>query len=132
MSVSCSFPMRQSRPPKPLQDLDARLRRARGNGRETAPENAGQAGAPMSGMGLAFHIVAELVVALIVGVGAGIMLDKWLETAPWFLVVFLFLGAGAGIFNVYRLVSGIGLAVGYRKPSNGTPSMKNENKDDAG
>ena len=122
--------MRQSRPPKPLQDLDARLRRARGNGRETAPENAGQAGAPMSGMGLAFHIVAELVVALIVGVGAGIMLDKWLETAPWFLVAFLFLGAIAGYFNVYRLVSGVGLAVGFRKSSNGPPRLKNEDKND--
>lgn len=121
--------MRQGRPPKPLQELDARLRRARGDERETAPEKAGQAGTPMSGMGLAVHIVAELVVALIVGVGAGIMLDKWLETAPWFLVVFLFLGAGAGIFNVYRLVSGIGLAVGYQKPSNGTPSIKNENNE---
>ena len=32
------------------------------------------------------------------------------------MVLFFFLGAGAGILNVYRTVSGYGLAVGYRKP----------------
>lgn len=84
----------------------------------------------MSGMGLAVHIVVELVVALVVGVGIGLLLDNWLEIAPLFLVVFLFLGAVAGFLNVYRLVSGVGLAVGYQKPSNGAPSVKNENKDD--
>jgi ATP synthase protein I len=71
-----------------------------------------------------------LVAALIIGTGVGILLDKWLETAPWFLVAFLFLGAIAGYFNVYRLVSGVGLAVGFRKSSNGPPSIKNEDKND--
>ncbi len=84
----------------------------------------------MSGMGLAVHIIAELVAALIIGVGIGILLDEWLETAPWLLVVFLFLGAVAGFFNVYRLVSGAELAIGFQKPSNGTPSIKKEDKDD--
>jgi ATP synthase protein I len=62
----------------------------------------------MSGFGMAMRIGTELVAALIVGVGIGFFLDKWLGTAPWFLVVFFFLGAGAGILNVYRMTAGLG------------------------
>ena len=76
----------------------------------------------MSGYAMAFRIGTELVAALIVGVGIGLLMDKWLETAPLFLVVFFFLGAGAGILNVYRAASGIGLAPGYRPPGKGAAS----------
>jgi hypothetical protein len=31
------------------------------------------------------------------------------------MIVFFFLGAGAGMLNVYRTVTGIGHAVGYEK-----------------
>jgi ATP synthase protein I len=31
------------------------------------------------------------------------------------MILFFFLGAGAGMLNVYRTVSGIGHAVGYEK-----------------
>lgn len=68
----------------------------------------------MSGVGMAFRIGTELVAGLAIGVGIGWGLDYWLETGPWFLVVFFFLGSGAGILNVYRAASGIGLAPGYR------------------
>ena len=70
----------------------------------------------MSGFGMAMRVGVELVAALVVGVGIGLLLDRWLGTAPLFLVVFFFLGAGAGILNVYRAASGIGLAAGYARP----------------
>ena len=63
----------------------------------------------MSGMGIAFRIGLELVSALAVGVGIGYLLDLWLETKPWFLVVFFFIGAAAGVVNVYRAAGSIGL-----------------------
>ena len=66
-------------------------------------------------MGLAFRIGIELVAALAVGVGIGWLLDVWLDTKPWLMVVFFFLGAGAGILNVYRTVSSYGLAGGHRQ-----------------
>ena len=57
----------------------------------------------------------ELVAALAVGVGVGLLLDRWLETGPWMLIVFFFLGSAAGFLNVYRAVSGYGYAAGYSR-----------------
>jgi len=96
-----------------LEDLAARIKTARTHKRSgnEAPGPLGQA--DMSGIGAALRIGTELVSALIVGVGIGWLLDYWLETSPWFLVVFFFLGAAAGILNVYRAASGAGYATGY-------------------
>lgn len=95
--------------PPPLKDLDKRLREARAR----KPRGADKAAS--TGMGLAFRIATELVAGLVVGVGIGWLLDDWLGTKPWLLIVFFLLGSGAGILNVYRTVSGYGLTVGYRK-----------------
>ena len=86
----------------------------------------------MAGFGAAMRYGTELVAGLIVGVGIGYYLDKWLDTGPWFLVVFFFLGAGAGILNVYRTASGIGLAPGYKEPGirPGELTNTNDNMDD--
>jgi ATP synthase protein I len=45
----------------------------------------------------------EVVSALIVGVGIGWLLDRWLGTFPWIFLVFFLLGGAAGVLNVYRL-----------------------------
>ena len=67
------------------------------------------------GMALALRLGVEIVSAIIVGVGIGWYLDRWLGTAPFLLVLFFFLGSAAGVLNVFRTVSGIGLAPGYRR-----------------
>lgn len=56
------------------------------------------------GVGLAMRLGTELVVSTLIGVGLGYGLDQWLGSAPWFMVVFLFFGAAAGIRSMYRLV----------------------------
>lgn len=99
-----------------LDDLDSRLRQARESGQRQAIENRGALRMPTTGFGMAFRIGVEMVAALIVGLGIGLLLDRWLDTAPWFLVLFFFLGAAAGILNVYRAASGIGMAAGYGSP----------------
>jgi ATP synthase protein I len=102
------------RKPPSLEDLDARLRAAQDRGDPRAAGRKAGDEEPMSGFGFAFRVGIELVAALAVGVGIGWLLDVWLGTKPWFLVVFFFLGAAAGILNVWRAVSGIGLGPGYR------------------
>src|SRR3546814_7162662 len=63
----------------------------------------------------ALRIGVEIVAALIVGVGIGLLLDWWLGTKPWFLLLFFVLGAAAGFMNVFRVVGGLGGQVGYRR-----------------
>jgi ATP synthase protein I len=82
---------------------------------------------------MAFRIGTELVAALGLGVGIGVMLDRWMGTAPWFLVVFFFLGAAAGALNVYRAASGIGMAPGYRPAEGergGKPPVGGDSRDE--
>lgn len=81
-----------------LEDLDARVKAARkAIDKEPSGEMKG-AGA----YGMAMRLVGDLVSGLLVGFLIGFWLDKWLGTKPWFLIVFIFLGLGAGIFNVMR------------------------------
>jgi ATP synthase protein I len=102
-------------PPGPSkEDFNARLRAAQAKQAEREGETApGSAG---GGLGFALRIGTELVAGIAVGVAIGLGLDYWLDSRPWFMIVFFFLGAGAGMLNVYRTVTGIGHAVGYRKP----------------
>ena len=108
--------MSESDKPGALQDLDARLRRLKAQ--EHPPERAGSS-ASRSGYGFAMRLGVEIVAALIVGAGIGILLDQWLGTGPWLLIAFFVLGAAAGMMNVYRVVRGIGGAVGYRSDGPG-------------
>jgi ATP synthase protein I len=51
-----------------------------------------------------FKISTELVAALIVGVGIGLIVDNYLGTKPFGLIIFFILGAFAGFLNVYRVM----------------------------
>jgi ATP synthase protein I len=96
---------RGSTPPaSEKDDFATRLAAARerqGGGRETtsdvAARNAGQ-------LGIGFRIAADLLAGVMVGVGIGLALDRWLGTSPWSLIVFLVLGFGAGMTNMLRTV----------------------------
>lgn len=43
--------------------------------------------------------------AIVIGGGAGWLLDRWLGTAPWLFLVFLGFGIAAGLRNVVRTAS---------------------------
>ena len=45
--------------------------------------------------------------AIVLGGGAGWLLDRWLGTAPWLFLVFLGFGIVAGLRNVVRAASAV-------------------------
>jgi ATP synthase protein I len=49
-----------------------------------------------------FRLSTEFVAGVLVGAGIGWLLDKWLGTSPWGMIVFLLLGFAAGVLNVMR------------------------------
>ena len=99
--------------PDSLKQLDDRLRRLRERD-EGGKRGIGRSGAA-SGIALATRICVELVAAIVVGVGIGWLLDRWLGTTPWLMLLLFVLGFAAGVMNVYRVVSGQGQGVGYRR-----------------
>ncbi|GHU01400.1 hypothetical protein FACS1894186_4030 [Alphaproteobacteria bacterium] len=83
--------------PEELEGLDRAIARL------DAPR-AGPPGerAAAAGMGLAVRIMADLVGALAVGVGLGLLLDGAFESRPWCTVALTVIGAVAGGRNAYR------------------------------
>ena len=105
--------MTEQKPNNPRSDLDERISRfqkeqdiAAGCGVHSRCRN--------NGFGFAVRIGTELVAALLIGVGFGILLDNWFGSKPWLMLLFFLLGAAAGIFNVYRVVQDQGGAIGYK------------------
>ena len=81
-----------------LHDLEGKVRDARERHEPLASEaqNRGTA------MGEALKLSTEMIGGVAVGGFIGWALDRWLGTAPILMVVFLILGAAAGIMNVIR------------------------------
>ena len=71
---------------------------------QAGEQSAASSKLPTSALGIGLRVGVELVSALLVGVGIGWLLDKWLHTSPVLLSVFLLLGGAAGIANVWRLM----------------------------
>jgi ATP synthase protein I len=101
--------------PPDLDELERRLKQARP---EPGGRGAEAADRPRA-MGLAFRVSVELVSALAVGVGLGWAIDRWLGTGHWGMVVMFFLGAAAGMLNVYRTVEGLGFGRWSKGPAAG-------------
>ncbi|MFD2265485.1 AtpZ/AtpI family protein [Lacibacterium aquatile] len=103
--------------------FDERLKRLEAQRGLSEPEPAQQAS--KGGLNQGMRAGTDLVGGVLFGIGVGYGLDRWLDTKPWCLIIFFFLGTAAGFLNVYRSLSGYGYGVGYRKDgktkSNDTP-----------
>ena len=108
---------------KPLDELDARLRRVSVR-HERRVEGNEERRLATSGAGMAFRIALEIVVGTALGVAIGYGLDYWLGTLPLFLILFLLLGFVGGFMNVYRTLTGQGYAVGYKQDENAAEPPK--------
>jgi ATP synthase protein I len=81
-----------------LKNLGDRLNQASHADESSAPRQS----TDMSGFARGFRLSSELVAGVAVGALLGWLLDRWLGTSPWGLIVFLLLGFAAGVLNVMR------------------------------
>ena len=57
--------------------------------------------------GLAYAAGFSLFAAVLAGLIAGWLLDRWLGTSPWLLITGIILGAAAGFYELIRSASKI-------------------------
>jgi ATP synthase protein I len=105
--------MSENPPSDPLARLGEKIDKAQA-GRAPVRKTGGNPGM-QQGLAVGFRIGVELVTAVVVSVGLGWAIDRWLGTRPWVMLAMFFLGIAAGMLNVYRAVTGMGMAVGYRR-----------------
>ena len=108
------FPeMSESEPPDPLARLGKRLDQARARHVDHAADPDGPT--TQQGVAVGLRIGIELVVSVVVATALGWAIDRWLGTGPWATIVLFFLGVAAGMLAVYRAMTGVKMAVGYRR-----------------
>lgn len=54
------------------------------------------------GLGIAYRLGTELLVATLLGAAMGYAADRFLGSEPWFLVAGVFLGGAGGCLNAFR------------------------------
>jgi ATP synthase protein I len=106
--------MSEDPPPDPLARLGAEIDRARRD--RLRQEATGRVAPPQGALGLGFRIAIELVASLCVALALGWVFDRAFGTRPWGLIVFFFLGAAAGMLNVFRAAKGV-IAGGASPPA---------------
>jgi ATP synthase protein I len=78
----------------------------------------------------AMRIGSDMIAGVVVGVVLGLAVDRAFDTKPWGFIIMFFLGSAAGMWNVFRAVTGQGYTVGFRhsgqkeKPPNVTVDDK--------
>lgn len=106
-------------------DLEARIARARS---ERRAERSGRADASntMTGWGKGLRLGSEFVAAILVGLGIGWLLDSWLNTTPWLMLVMLLFGFAAGVLNVVRSAAEMNKAANPPTAAPGAPKDLDE------
>lgn len=95
-----------------LNDLQAQIDALK---TRTQPEKTDVRTQDSESMSMGVRAGTELVGAIGVCAAIGYGLDRWLDTKPWLLILFLFLGVCTGFLNVYRATQNLGSSVGYKK-----------------
>lgn len=117
-----------------LNDLRLRLDQAEKSRKAASDIKRNRAALPAEAMALVGRIATEIVAGVAVGGFIGWLLDTWLGTSPIFMIVLFFLGAGAGMLNIWRMATGHGLKVGYfdqvDRKSDETPGQSGNVKGD--
>ena len=106
-------------------DLADRIARAERE-RQVA-EKAGEVPAvDLSGWNRGMRLGSEFVAAILVGVGMGWLLDMWLKTTPWLMLVMMMFGFAAGVLNVIRSAAEMNKAANPPSAVEGAPKELDE------
>jgi ATP synthase protein I len=98
----------RQQPPADEAALSARLKRLGEQLRHAHADHPSESSpgqrptADSSAIARGFRLSTEMVAGVLVGAGLGLLLDRWLGTSPWGLLVLLLLGFAAGVLNVMR------------------------------
>ena len=84
---------------KDLKEITTRLEIAKKKIKDVTSNNKSSNAASL---GKALKISTELVAAVVVGSTIGFLLDNWFDTKPILTICFFFMGAAAGILNVFK------------------------------
>lgn len=101
-SRSTRRPSSDGKPGPLTSDLAARIKHAQGETAVPGDAEIAAANRNMSGMSRGLRLGSEFIAAILVGAGIGYLLDTWLKTSPWLLLVMLLVGFAAGVLNVVR------------------------------
>jgi ATP synthase protein I len=70
-------------------------------------QNKNKANPSSSQIGKVLRLAVEIVAAMAVGLGLGLLLDNYLETKPIFTIIFFLLGSCAGFLNIFRVAKSL-------------------------
>ena len=56
----------------------------------------------MRAFGVLGSVGLSFVLAIVIGAGAGLLIDRWIGRGHWGFFIFFFLGLVAGVINVFR------------------------------
>ena len=83
-------------------DLAARIKRAQAEDSLAGDAEMASAQRNMTGLSRGLRLGSEFIAAILVGAGIGYLLDLWLKTGPWLMLVMFMVGFAAGVLNVVR------------------------------
>jgi ATP synthase protein I len=96
-----------------LNDLQKKLNQFRASEQKIHATPGGDPAAEAQNMSTGIRAGTEFIASILAGGGIGWLIDSWAHSRPWGLIIFLFLGVGAGFMSIYRITNNMGSAVGF-------------------
>lgn len=69
---------------------------------EQEPGQRQSAADSMRAFGTLGSVGLSFVLAIVIGAGVGLLIDRWIGRGHWGFFIFFFLGLAAGVINVFR------------------------------
>jgi len=69
------------------------------NGPEERPEEV----PPTQNWGLVLDLGMRLGLSVVIGIGAGVLLDNWAHTSPLFTLIGVVVGVGAAMYSIWEV-----------------------------